>query len=150
MQPYLSFSPMLFRVLKGMFNMNYSCVGDPGIGFGSEFSLRTWWSGYQVMGTTSPRPCWQLFSLCMRGQAEPPIRGVRRTERSPCQVALMSSNFKHQYGTLSKSIVRAKKTLAKRRMNIERRNNAYHLASHCYSAPFPPFHTLQRLQSNAS
>ena len=28
--------------------MNYSCIGDPGIGFDYEFSLRTWWAGYQV------------------------------------------------------------------------------------------------------
>eukprot|EP00873_Tetraselmis_striata_P003378 jgi/Tetstr1/423642/TSEL_014278.t1 len=32
----------------GMFNMNFSCPGDPGIGFDYEFSLRTWWKGYQV------------------------------------------------------------------------------------------------------
>jgi len=32
----------------GMFNMNFSCRGDPGIGFDYEFSLRTWWKGYQV------------------------------------------------------------------------------------------------------
>jgi hypothetical protein len=31
-----------------MFNMNFSCRGDPGIGFDYEFSLRTWWKGYQV------------------------------------------------------------------------------------------------------
>mmetsp|Transcript_30274 Transcript_30274/g.85562 ORF Transcript_30274/g.85562 Transcript_30274/m.85562 type:complete len:690 (-) Transcript_30274:1615-3684(-) len=32
----------------GMFNMNFSCRGDPGIGFDYEYSLRTWWKGYQV------------------------------------------------------------------------------------------------------
>lgn len=28
--------------------MNFSCPGDPGIGFDYEYSLRTWWKGYQV------------------------------------------------------------------------------------------------------
>ena len=32
----------------GMFNMNFSCAGDPGIHFEYEFSLRTWWRDYQV------------------------------------------------------------------------------------------------------
>ena len=72
-----------------MFNMNYSCIGDPGIGFDLEFSLRTWWTGYQV--------------------------------------GLMLGGFKSQNGNVAKSLVRAKKTLYKRRMSIEKRNAAYHL-----------------------
>ena len=32
----------------GMFNMNFSCAGDPGIHFEYEYSIRTWWRDYQV------------------------------------------------------------------------------------------------------
>jgi hypothetical protein len=31
-----------------MFNMNFSCAGDPGIHFEYEFSLRTWFRDYQA------------------------------------------------------------------------------------------------------
>ena len=33
---------------SGMFNGNFSCRGEPGIGFDYEFALRTWYLGYHV------------------------------------------------------------------------------------------------------
>jgi hypothetical protein len=32
----------------GMFHLEFSCAGDPGIHFEYEFSLRTWLYGYQA------------------------------------------------------------------------------------------------------
>lgn len=31
-----------------MFNLNFSCAGDPGIHFEYEYSLRTWYRGYHA------------------------------------------------------------------------------------------------------
>lgn len=44
--------PLFFRrstwVDLGMFNLNFSCAGDPGIHFEYEYSLRTWYRGYHA------------------------------------------------------------------------------------------------------
>ena len=37
-----------FFVESGMFNGNFSCRGEAGIGFDYEYALRTWYLGYHV------------------------------------------------------------------------------------------------------
>ena len=54
-QPFMfatlvNMGPFLIRrsyfLESGMFNGNFSCRGEPGIGFDYEFALRTWYLGY--------------------------------------------------------------------------------------------------------
>lgn len=37
-----------FSYVQGMFNLNFSCPRDPEVVADYEFSLRTWWMGFEV------------------------------------------------------------------------------------------------------
>lgn len=84
----------------GMFNLNFSCAGEAGMGFDFEYSVRLWKEGYKV-GLYDAKWAHRIGDSMSTGTHKGKANAITRTNerRNNAQLYKMYPSFHHRKGT---------------------------------------------------